>query len=69
MKFTPKPFLTHRETPAIRAIVTAPVPREAVTRLSYHHLVTSQNVHPDRAKQILGLSEKNVVAFVPRPVK
>jgi hypothetical protein len=49
-----KPITTHRKSPAIKPLVTAPVSREAGTTLAYQQLVTRQNLSPDRAKQLLG---------------
>jgi len=61
MKITTKPIrsITRPETPAVRAVVASPkVPRAQLVERSYQQLVTVQNVHPERAKELLGLSQK-----------
>jgi hypothetical protein len=61
MKKIPKPvrLLNRPETPALRAVVeTSKAPRERLVERSYQQLVTSQNVDPDRAKRLLGTTEK-----------
>jgi hypothetical protein len=54
MKIVPKPITTHRGGPAIKVIVESTVPRDVVTERAYQQLVTSQDVAPDRANQLLG---------------
>lgn len=54
MKITPKPFKTHRDEPALKALVTAPV-SPAAKELAYQQLITSQNVSVERAKSLLNL--------------
>jgi hypothetical protein len=52
MKIQPRPLQT-----SLAALVKSPVPKELVTARSYEQLVTSQGVHPDRAKRLLGLTK------------
>ena len=61
MRIIPKPIKLierpHVEMSALEVLVTFPkVPKEQVTARAYQQLVTGQGVHPDRAKQLLGLS-------------
>lgn len=58
MKITPKPLtVVHRpDVPAIAALVTdSKAPRAQVVERAYQQLVTRQDIHPDRAKHLLGL--------------
>lgn len=50
MKLKPVTLVHRPETPAMRAVVTAYVPKKQ----TYDHLVTRQGVSPDRAKALLG---------------
>lgn len=49
MKIQPKPINVSVKP----LVMPSPVPRNHVTARAYQQLVTSQNVHPDRAKQLL----------------
>lgn len=56
MKITPKPFTTHRSEPVLQPVVASP--SVAAKQMAYQHLVTSQNVHPDRARELLQIPQK-----------
>ena len=47
---------------AVMGVLLSKAPKDVVLARSYEQLVTRQGVHPDRAKQLLGLTEKKVVA-------
>jgi len=58
MKIIPKPLTIkpRPNTPAMVAVVSASTaPRSQQVGKAYQQLVTSQDVHPDRAKRLLGL--------------
>ena len=59
MKIQPKPLtVKHRpHVSAVAAVVAASTaPREQQVQRVYQQLVTSQDVHPDRAKRLLGMT-------------
>ena len=63
MRIIPKPIKLierpHLKMSALEVLVTLPqIPKERVVARAYQQLVTGQGVHPDRAKQLLGLPEK-----------
>jgi hypothetical protein len=56
VSFVHRPSLPEGVTP-LPFVLSATAPKEVVMARSYKQLVTSQGVHPERAKELLGLAK------------